>query len=110
MKSILLACAFASLVWLGTAPTAQARTCGVAGALWVSGYCPDTLSNYSERYLVGYDPYGRPVWGLRTVRRHHHPVIRTCLSGVGQAVVVPSLRIGRVWHRPHHGEVVRVIP
>ena len=29
-----------------------------------------------QRYFIGYDCYGRAIWGYRQVNRYYHPLIR----------------------------------
>ncbi len=74
MKTIIAALGFIALALVGTAPKAEAR--GYRSTVYISGYhCGAPI--YKERYFIGYDRCGRPVWGTRIVRTSYRPVVRT---------------------------------
>jgi len=69
MKTIITAIA-ATLTFLGTIPTAEATPYRgrVQSSVYISGYRSCGTPIYTERYLVGYDCHGHPIWKYRTVR------------------------------------------
>lgn len=72
MKTIALTLGIAALGLFGTAPTVEARGYNhnrghVASHVHVSGHRSCGTPIYTERYLVGYDRRGFPVWGYRQV-------------------------------------------
>ena len=75
VKSAVTAIAAAAFAWLGTAPKADAQ---YSNRVHVRVGCDSYRSSsyHTERYLIGYDSCGRPVWGYRQVRRVCYPVVR----------------------------------
>lgn len=78
IKTVLTTCVFAALTWLGTGSADARPGCSPrpSGRVYVSGHCHCGLPIYTERYFIGYDCQGRPVWGYRQVRHHTHHTIR----------------------------------
>jgi hypothetical protein len=77
MKSLLTTLAVAALALLGSAPQADARPHrrhAESSYIYVSGYRPCGTPIYTERYLVGYDRWGQPIFQYRRVSapRHHY--------------------------------------
>lgn len=79
MKAILTTLAIATLALLGSAPEAHARPYHHSGGgVFISGHRSCGTPVYSERYFIGYDHCGAPIWGTRIVRQsYHRPVVRT---------------------------------
>ncbi len=78
MKTILTTVAIAALALLGAAPEAQARPYHQSGRVYVSSYRSCGTPVYSERYFVGYDHCGEPIWRVRSVRQpYYRPAVRT---------------------------------
>jgi hypothetical protein len=75
MKTIITTFTIAAITLLGVAPQAQARH-PKQNRAYISEYRSCNAPVYTERYLIGYDPCGNPVWGFRTVRREYCPVIQ----------------------------------
>jgi len=63
----LITAAIAALTLLGGTPSAEARS--------YHRHRSNSGPAYSERYLIGYDRYGYPIWGYRPAYR---PVYRHC--------------------------------
>lgn len=55
------------LTLLGIMPQAEARH-PVQNRIYVQGYSSCAPRVYTERYFIGYDHCGNPLWGTRTVR------------------------------------------
>jgi len=69
MKTLLTTFAILTLTLAGSAPMAEARDYhgqSYAGA-YAGGYGSCGTSVRTERYLIGYDRCGYPMWGYRTV-------------------------------------------
>ncbi|MES2980803.1 MAG: hypothetical protein V4727_00700 [Verrucomicrobiota bacterium] len=83
MKKILTLIAASALTFLGTSVETEARPHNgyhaPASTVYVSGY-RQGRPVYTEKYLVGYDRWGRPIFKYRTVQArrgyaspsHHH--------------------------------------
>jgi hypothetical protein len=83
-KSLITA-AIAALGLLGAAPSAEARSYHKHSGshVYISGHRSCGTPIYKERYFIGYDRYGHPMWRYRVVaapvryypppRRHYHP-------------------------------------
>lgn len=70
MKTITAAIA-ATLTLLATTSPAKAdhyRGAVVSSRVYISGYRSCGTPIYTERYFVGYDCHGHPIWKYRTVR------------------------------------------
>jgi hypothetical protein len=70
MKTIIAAIT-ATFTLLGSIPSAEAAPCRgpvVGSRIYISGYRSCGTPIYTEKYFVGYDCHGRPVWKYRTVR------------------------------------------
>jgi hypothetical protein len=63
----------AALTLFGVAPSAEARHKYSKSHVYVSGYRSCGTPIYTERYLIGHDRCGYPVWGYRTVQRYCPP-------------------------------------
>lgn len=66
--------------------------------IFVSGYHSCGTPIYTERYIIRYDRYRRPVYGHRVIRhrRHHH--VRPAPRGYRVAPCPPPR-----YHHGHHG-------
>jgi hypothetical protein len=73
MKKLLTTLAVAALALMGSVSQAEARSYGAH--IYISGHQSCGAPIYHERYLIGHDHWGRPVWGTRVVR-HYRPVVR----------------------------------
>ena len=94
MKTLLVTLGIAALALVGTAPKAEAH--GYRSTVYISGYRSCGTPIYKERYFIGYDRWGRPVWGTRIVRRDYRPVVRT-------RYVAPCPPPVRYYPAPHYG-------
>lgn len=74
MKTILTTLAVAAFTLLGATPQAEARS--HESHVYISGHQSCGTPIYTERYFIGYDHWGRPLWGTRVVRYHHRPIVR----------------------------------
>ena len=75
MKSWITTLAVAAIAFLGATPNAEARQHRHRHAesyIYVSGYRSCGTPIYSERYLVGYDRWGHPIWKHRKVKAPRH--------------------------------------
>lgn len=85
IKTTLTACIVATLTWLGATPAADARHPASYGPptsrIYASGHCSSGPSAYTERYFIGYDCYGRALWGYRQVNRYYHHSNRPSYRG-----------------------------
>ena len=76
----LTVCVVATLAWLGAAPTADARPPAYCGPpvsyIYGRGQCSGGPPVYTERYFIGYDCYGRAIWGYRQVNHYYRPPVR----------------------------------
>lgn len=74
MKKIITLIAAGAITFLGTAPETEARPHhgyhAPASTIYISGY-RHGRPVYTEKYLVGYDRWGRPVFKYRTVKSKH---------------------------------------
>lgn len=69
MKTIATTLAALTLVILGS--TQQADAHGYQSRIYISSYLPCGTPVYTERYFIGHDRWGNPVWGTRIVRHRH---------------------------------------
>ena len=74
MKTVLTTIAAVTLSWFALAPQAEAR--GYQSRVYISSYLPCGTPVYTERYFIGYDRCGNPVWGKRVLRPAYRPVVR----------------------------------
>ena len=74
MKTALTTIAAVALSWFGFAPQAEARH--HENRVYISSYLPCGTPVYTERYFIGYDHCGNPVWGKRVLRPAYRPVVR----------------------------------
>lgn len=74
MKTLLTTFAIAAFTLLGAAPQAEARS--YESHVYISGHQSCGTPIYTERYFIGHDHWGRPLWGTRVVRHHYRPVVR----------------------------------
>ncbi len=74
MKSALTTIAIIALSWFGSAPQAEARHS--ENRVYISSYLPCGTPVYTERYFIGYDHCGNPVWGTQVLRPAYRPVVR----------------------------------
>ena len=75
MKTILIACALTVLTVFGTSTNADARS-HRSSNISISGYTSRGAPIYVERYIAGYDRYGRAIWAKRVIRPAYRPVYR----------------------------------
>ena len=73
MKTILTT-VVVTLSWFGFSPKAEARC--YESRIYISSYLPCGTPVYTERYFIGYDRCGNPVWGKRVLRAAYRPVVR----------------------------------
>lgn len=99
MKTLFSAFAIAALALIGTCPKAEAHGF-VSGYVQIGGGVPCDVPSYTERYLIGYDAWGNPVWGYRTVYAAPRYVVPVCPPRV---CVPPVLPVPYPYHR-HHGD------
>jgi hypothetical protein len=80
IKTTLTVCVVATLAWLGASPSADARPPAYYGPsasyVYGNGHCSSNPPVYTERYFIGYDCYGRAIWGYRQVRSYYSPPVR----------------------------------
>jgi hypothetical protein len=74
MKSIITLLTAAAITFLGSTTQADARH--QKKNVHISSYQSCGTPIYTERYLIGYDECGDPVFGYRTVRSSYRPVVR----------------------------------
>lgn len=74
MKSTLITLTIAALALISSVTSADARS--HSSRPYVGGYRSCGTPIDTERYFVGYDRCGAPVWGYRTVRSSYRPVVR----------------------------------
>lgn len=74
MKAIITTLVTAALTLLVVTPQAQARH-PQQNRVYVNGYPSCGTRVYTERYFIGYDRCGNPVWGTRTVRQSYPQVV-----------------------------------
>ena len=97
-KTWITTIAIASLALIGASPKAAAGGF-VSGYVQVGGYRSCEVPTFTERYVIGYDAWGNPVWGYRTVcaPRYVAPVCPPARICVPPPVVVRP-------HHHHHGD------
>jgi hypothetical protein len=93
MKSI-PAAALIALTLLGVAPRSDAR-CRESSRPFISGGRGCGTPIYTERFFVGYDRCGNPVWETRVVRSHYRPVVRQRWVAPRPVYQHPSFHHGR---------------
>ncbi|MEP2776119.1 MAG: hypothetical protein ABJQ29_00410 [Luteolibacter sp.] len=81
MKKLFTAIAITAFAFVGTSVSAEARPHGGRGysqpasTVYISGYRYGRPV-YTQKYFIGYDRCGAPIWGYRTVsapsRSHGH--------------------------------------
>lgn len=78
VRSTITACLITITSWLATGTSDARPSCAYKPPSQniVSGHCHCGRPNYVERYFIGYDRCGRPLWDYRPVWQHRHPVIR----------------------------------
>lgn len=74
MKSIITFFTIATLALLGTTTSAEARHRKKRVTFSSHQSCGTPV--YTQRYLIGYDQCGEPIFGYRTVRSYYQPVVR----------------------------------
>lgn len=74
MKTALTTIALITLSWFGSAPQAEARH--YENRVYISSHLPCGTPVYTERYFIGYDHCGNPIWGKRVLRPAYRPVVR----------------------------------
>lgn len=74
MKTTTITLVIAVLTLLGGMSQLQARH-PVQNRIYVQGYSSCAPRIYTERYFIGHDRCGNPVWGTRTVRQVQPRVI-----------------------------------
>jgi len=74
-SSLLITAAIAALTLIGATPSADAgsRHKHSRSHVYVSSYHGYGTPARTERYLIGYDRCGYPIWGYRTVQRYCPP-------------------------------------
>jgi hypothetical protein len=101
MKTIAVTLGTALLALLGTTISAEARYSHrghPSSHVYVSGHRSCGTPIYTERYFVGYDCRGNPIWGYRQIVHTPRRVVAPCPP---QRVVYP--RGGPIVHHPYHG-------
>ena len=84
METMLIGCALTTLAWFETATNAEARP-RERSRVYLSGYSSFGALIYVERYMVGYDRYGYPIWEKRVIRRG-------TIRAIGPATMSHALR------------------
>ena len=87
MKTTLTTIAAIALSWFGFAPQAEARH--YENQVYISSYLPCGTPVYTERYFIGYDHCGNPIWGKRVLRTAYRPVVRPVYVAPRPVYVAP---------------------
>jgi hypothetical protein len=98
MKTLLTPFAIIAFALLGASPKAEARH--FESHVYISGHRSCGTPIYTERYFIGYDCWGRPLWGTRVVRHHYRPVVRH-VAPYPIHYPHPRVRYDRCDTRPH---------
>ena len=97
MKTVLTTIATITLSLFVFAPKVEAR--GYESRVYISKYLPCGTPVYVERYFIGYDRCGAPVWGKRVLRPAYRPVARPVYVAPCPPRYVEPRRCGT----PHYG-------
>jgi hypothetical protein len=76
--SLIITAAIAAITLLGSTTSADARHKHRRNYNYEDSYRSCDTSVYRERYFIGYDRCGYPVWGYRTVRSYCPPPRAYC--------------------------------
>lgn len=101
MKIIIATFITIPLLILGSAAKADARC--HPGRTFISSYLPCGTPVYSERYFIGYDRCGKPIWGTRVIRPAYRPVYRPVVRPVYVAPCPPRYVAPRRCDVPYDG-------
>jgi len=78
MKTLIIPFAIAALTLAGSTSKVEAGGFVSGGYVQIGGYRSCDTPTYTERYLIGYDAWGNPVWGYRTVYAAPRYVVPVC--------------------------------
>jgi len=99
MKTRIITFAIAALALIASSPKVEAGGFVSGGFIQVGGYRSCDAPRYTERYLIGYDAWGNPVWGYRTVYAAPRYVAPVCPPPL--IFVPPVLSVPYPHHRSH---------
>jgi hypothetical protein len=99
----------AAITVLAVAPQAQARH-PKKSRVYVSEYRSCRAPVYTERYLIGYDECGNPVWGSRNIRREYRPVIvqERYIAPCPRPYYQPRPQYSNHYERPYYGNGISI--
>lgn len=75
MKIIITSLAIATVALFGAVPKARAGEYYSSSRIYAGNDRACGAPIYSERYFVGRDRCGNPIWGVRPVRQFYRPVV-----------------------------------
>ncbi len=110
MKKLITAIAIGAFAFVGTTATSEARPYGGRGystpasTIYVSGYRYGHPV-YTEKYFIGYDCYGRPKFGYRTVSAPRRHYTASC-PPPRYVAPCPPPRYSSHWQHGHSGNSV----
>jgi hypothetical protein len=108
MKTIITTFTIAAITLLGVAPEAQARH-PRQNRVYVSEYRSCSAPVYTERYLIGYDHCGHPIWGSRTIRQPYRPVVQhRYIAPCPQPYFQPRPQYSNSYQRPYYGNGISI--
>ena len=99
MKTLLTTCAIAALTLAGSTPKVAAGGLVSGGYIQLGGYRSCDAPGYTERYFIGYDAWGNPVWGYRTRYVAPRYVVPVCPP---PRCYAPPLGVPPPGPYPHH--------